>query len=175
MKEKLFKMVMVLALLMMIPVEMGCPDPVTGQVDPYLTARTIILQANTALALADGIFGQWVLGQSDVEKAKKAQAIYTKSKTGVANGLQLALNGVAIAQQAKTDPDITKLMAEANKAWINLRKFIEDLMAAPMVQPPAAVATKTDTKKEALPIRAKLKVIKKPSLKNLPKSLIPAS
>jgi hypothetical protein len=107
----------------------GCPNPETGKIDPYLTAKTIILQANTALALADGIFNQWLLGQADAEKAKKTEAIYTKTRTSVANGLQLALNGVAIAEQAKKDPDIKLLMAEANKAWTNLRKFLEDLLA----------------------------------------------
>jgi hypothetical protein len=109
----------------------GCPDPQTGKIDPYLTARTIINQANIAVALSDGIFNQWLLGQSDAEKAKKAQATYVKIKTGVSNGLQLALNGVAIAEQAKEDPDIKKLMAEANGAWDNLRKFLEDLLAKP--------------------------------------------
>ena len=109
----------------------GCPNPETGKVDPYLTARTIILQANTALSLSDGIFGQWLLGQTDAEKAKKADAAYKKVKTAVANGLQLALNGVSIAEQAKEDPDIKKLMAEANGAWDNLRKFLEDLLAKP--------------------------------------------
>lgn len=109
----------------------GCPDPQTGKIDPYLTARTIILQANTALSLSDGIFGQWLLGQTDAEKAKKAETTYRKIKTSVANGLQLALNGVAIAQQVKEDPDIKKLMAEANGAWDNLRKFLEDLLAKP--------------------------------------------
>jgi len=174
MKEKLFKMVMVLALLMMIPVEMGCPDPVTGQVDPYLTARTIILQANTALAMADGIFGQWLLGQADAEKVKKAQNTYVVAKSGVANGLQIALNGVNIAENAKKEFDIKLLMAEANKAWTSLRAFLEELFKSevPTTQPAVKVAT-TDG---VTAIRAKLKLIKKPTaLKNLPKSLIPPS
>jgi hypothetical protein len=109
----------------------ACPDPQTGKVNPYLTARTVILQANTALALADGIFNQWLLGQTDAEKAKKANDIYQKTRTGVANSLQIALNGVAIAEQAKKDPDIKLLMAEANEAWGNLRKFLEDLLSKP--------------------------------------------
>ena len=132
----------------------GCPNPHTGRIDPYLTARTIILQANTALALADGIFGQWVLGQTDVEKAKKSKAVYLRAKTGVANGLQLALNGVAIAEQMKKDPNVKDLMVVANKAWGNLRKFLEDLLAKPedaalvvvAAEPPATQpAAKTST------------------------------
>jgi hypothetical protein len=109
----------------------GCPDPQTGKVDPYLTARTVINQASTALALSDGIFNQWLLGQADAEKAKKAQLTYQKVRMSVANGLQLALNGVGIAEQAKEGLDVKKLMAEANDAWGNLRKFLEDLLAKP--------------------------------------------
>ena len=109
----------------------GCPDPQTGKVNPYLTARTVINQANIALSLSNGIFMQWLIGQTDAEKAKKSQEIYQKVSTGVANGLQIALNGVAIAEQAKTDPDITKLMAEASVAWDSLRKFLEDLFSKP--------------------------------------------
>jgi hypothetical protein len=107
----------------------GCPDPTTGKIDPYLTARTIINQAQTALALADGIFNQWLLGQTDAEKAKKAQETYVRTKTAVANGLQIAYKGVDIAQQAKTDPDVAKLLAQADGAWKALSKFLGDLLA----------------------------------------------
>jgi hypothetical protein len=110
---------------------LGCPNPETGKIDPYLTARTIINQAQTALALADGIFNQWLLAQTDAEKIKKAQLVYQKARTAVANGLQLAFNGVDIAEQAKTDPNVVDLLAEANKAWDSLRQFLADLLAAP--------------------------------------------
>lgn len=157
----------------------GCPDPQTGKIDPYLTARTIILQANTALGLADGIFGQWMLGQTNAEKAKKAQATYTKVKTSVSNGLQLALNGVAIAEQAKEDPDIKKLMVEANGAWDNLRKFLEDLLAKPedaalvAVGPTAAPASQPATTKTSGGIASKTHALtsKKSPLDALPKKL----
>jgi len=106
----------------------GCPDPQTGKVNPYLTARTIIMGSQTGLSVADGIFGQWYLMQSDKEKAVQTQATYYKIKTAVANGFQLALNGVDIAEQAKKDPDVNKLLAEANEAWGNLHKFLSDLL-----------------------------------------------
>ena len=107
----------------------GCPNPETGKIDPYLTAKTIINQAQTALSLADGIFNQWLIStkKEDADK-QKIQATYHKTKTGVANGLQLALNGVSIAEQAKEDPDVTKLMLQANNAWASLRKFMVDLL-----------------------------------------------
>lgn len=160
---------LVLALVAAIIVT-ACPNPETGKIDPYLTARTIILQANTALSVADGIFQQWLLGQSDQEKVVKAQKTYTLAKSGVTNGLQMALNGVNIAEQAKKDPDIKELMKEANEAWGSLRKFLEDLFASPAPASQPAVAKKDDT----VEIRAKLKLIKKPKgLKLLPKTLGP--
>jgi hypothetical protein len=170
---------LVLAILLAL-VAWGCPDPQTGKVDPYLTARTIILQANTALALSDGIFNQWLLGQTDAEKAKKAQTTYQKVKTSVSNGLQLALNGVAIAEQAKKDPDVKKLMAEANGAWDNLRKFLEDLLAKPedaalvtvasAAEPPASQPATTKTS-GGVASKTSALTAKKSPLDSLPKKL----
>lgn len=163
------KLMMLMVLATMV---VACPDPTTGKIDPYLTARSIILQANTAVALADGIFQQWLLGQTNTEKLEKAQHTYVLAKSGVVNGLQMALNGVNIAQQAKTDPDIVKLMAEANEAWGSLRSFLEELFATPVPTTQPAVAIK---KSEVSPDRAKLKLTKKPKeLKNLPKTLTPS-
>jgi len=118
----------------------GCPNPITGKVDPYLTARTVIMQAQMGLSVADGIFGQWALMQSDKEKAAKAQETYLKIKTAIGNGLQLALDGVDIAEQAKKDPDVTKLLAQANGAWGDLTKFLGDLLG-----PVPAVAAQPTT------------------------------
>lgn len=152
----------------------GCPNPETGKVDPYLTARTVINQANIAVALSDGIFNQWLLGQTDVEKAKKAQAAYQKIKTGVVNGLQLALNGVAIAEQAKTDPNITDLMAIANEAWGNLRKFLEVLLAKPedaaLVTVDTAPTSQPSTTSGGVGVKTRAMTVKSP-LDTLPKKL----
>ena len=106
----------------------ACPNPTTGKTDPYLTARIVINQAQTAVALADGIFNQWLLGQADAVKAKESAAKYQKIKTGVANGLQLAYSGVDIAEQADEDPDIAKLLAQADTAWKDLSKLLGDLL-----------------------------------------------
>jgi len=114
-----------------LSMELGCPNPETGKIDPYLTARTIINQGNVGVALAVGIFNQWALAQTDAEKVKKYSATFEKIKTCVLNGLQLALNGVDIAEQAKTDPNVKDLLSDANAAWANLRKFLEDLLSKP--------------------------------------------
>lgn len=163
----------------LISMETGCPDPQTGKVDPYLTARTVILQANTALALADGIFNQWLLAQTDLEKAKKTQAIYEKTRTAVSNGLQLALNGVDIAQQAKEDPDVAKLMAEADKAWQSLSKFLSDLLGkedsgvtVALAEGETAASQPATTSGGVGVSRSAVKVKSSP-LNALPRSLVP--
>jgi len=150
--------------LILIPVLtlQGCPDPNTGKIDPYLTARTIILQANTSLALADGIFNQWLLSQSDADKAKKTQEVFEKARTVVANSLQLALNGVTIAETAKTNPNMADLMKEANAAWVNLRKLLEDLFVSP---PDAAQPVPRVIAKNEVPVAS--------PVDNLPRQLYP--
>lgn len=153
----------------------GCPDPQTGKIDPYLTARTIINQGNIGVTLAEGIFNQWLFAQTDAEKAKKTQATFEKIKTGVLNGLQLALNGVAIAEQAKKDPNITELMVAANDAWGNLRKFLEDLLAKPedaalVTVASTAPASQPTTAKGGVNVKTSALVIKSP-LEALPKKL----
>lgn len=114
----------------------ACPGP-AGKVDPWLTARTIILQTQTAVGLADGIFQQWLLSQPEGEKKEDAKAKYLKIKQTVMNGLQLALDGVNIAEQAKKDPDVQKLLAAADAAWKDLQKLLADLLK----QPPASAPT----------------------------------
>jgi hypothetical protein len=104
----------------------GCPGP-GGKVDPWLTARTIITQTQTAMALSDGIFNQWKLTQPE-DKAKEAEAKYLKIRNTVLNSLQLALDSVDIAEQAKKDLDIKKLMEKANAAWADLQKLLSDLL-----------------------------------------------
>ena len=143
----------------------GCPNPETGKVDPYLTARTIILQFQTATSLADGIFQQWLLGQPEGEPKDQAEAKYLKIKTAVLNGLQLALDGVDIAEQAKEDPDVTKLLEKADAAWKDLQKFLADLLA-----PTGDAVAKADA------LRAKLGASQTDALKKqleaLPKTLV---
>lgn len=107
----------------------GCPNPDTGKVDPYITARAIILQVHTAVSLADGIFQQWAVGQPSGEELEKTKAIYYKIKTAVFNGIQLALDGVDIAEQAKEDLDVNKLLEKADAAWKDLQKFLSDLLS----------------------------------------------
>lgn len=107
----------------------GCPNPDTGKVDPYITARAIILQVQTAVSLADGIFQQWAVGQPSGEELEKTKATYYKIKTAIFNGIKLALDGVDIAEQAKEDPDVNKLLEKADAAWKDLKNFLSDLFA----------------------------------------------
>lgn len=139
----------------------ACPSPITGKVDPYLTARTIINQSQTALALADGIFNQWKLGQTDTEKVERAARAYQKIKAGVTGGLQLALNGVDIAEQAEVDPNVKALLTKANAAWQTLRTTLAEILTlgdkvdivavstSPVVKTIGPVGKKTATLKGA--------------------------
>lgn len=106
----------------------GCPNPETGKTDPWLTARTVILQSKNAVSIAESIFMQWTFSQTDAEKVKKSQETFYKIKTAVLNGFTLAMDGVNIAQQAKEEPDVTKLLSQANTAWADLHKFLGDLL-----------------------------------------------
>lgn len=147
----------------------ACPGP-TGKVDPWLTARTIILQTQTAVGLADGIFQQWLLSQPAGEKKEEAQAKYLKIKQTVMNGLRLALDGVDVAEQAKKDPEVGKLLEKADAAWRSLQQLLADLLktpAPPASLPAKAVAGKKPPPKRAGPSYADLKK----QLESLPASL----
>jgi hypothetical protein len=157
----------------------GCPDPQTGKIDPYLTAHTIINQASLALPIAQGIFNQWLLAQTDAEKAKQAQLKFEQIKTAVSNGLVLAHNGVDIAKQAKEDPDVSKLLAQADEAWKSLYKFMDDLLGkgdTPIVvalgggSQPASQPTTTSG---GVGVKHAAVTVKPSPLMALPKTLIP--
>lgn len=150
----------------------GCPNPATGKTDPWLTAKTIINQSKMGVPVADVIFTQWKLSQTDQQKVAEAEAKYVKIKLAVINGLQVAYDGVVIAEQAKTDPDMAKLMDQAEKAWQDLRKFIEDLLKpepAPTTQP----ATPKARAPSPLPTPKPVVKLEEIDLKVLPKTLLP--
>ena len=151
---------------------MGCPDE-TGKVDPYLTARNIINQKHLPIAVADSIFGMWCSKQTDQEKLKATQEKYQKIKAAVLNGLQVALEGVNIAEQAQKDPNLTDLMDRANDAWTSLRTFLEELLGEPKgtasISPDEASQPATDSTD---PIAMKASALKASSpLDKLPKRL----
>lgn len=105
--------------------------------DPYATARLVINGTQIAVQTSEGVFMLWAATQTDPEKVKTALAKFTKVKVAVLQGLQVALDGVDIAQQAKTDPDIRKLMVAAETAFQDLRRLLEELLTKPASQPVA--------------------------------------
>jgi hypothetical protein len=137
----------------------GCPGLTNCKgTDPYATARLVIGGTQIAVQSSEAVFMAWAATQTDMEKVKVALAKFTKIKAAVLQGLQVALDGVDIAQQAKTDPDIKKLMAQAETAFQDLRKLLEGLLAKPTTQlvpkdPKAVKAAPTELEKmfEALP------------------------
>lgn len=160
-------------MLMLVLLLAACPNPETGKVDPWLTARTIINGANVSLVLADGIFGQWLSTQTDPVKVKESQTRYQQVRTAVANGLQLALNGVDLAQTAKEAPDVQKLLAQANSAWAALTKLLGDLLGSGDHGIVLAVADGTASQPASQPVGVKRSAVtvKRSPLQALPKKL----
>jgi hypothetical protein len=121
-----FKKLMLLGVVVLV---LGCPRLSSVAVDPYLTAHTVINQVSLALPIAQGIFNQWIYGQTDVEKAKKAQQTFARISTVVSNGLKIAHDAVDVTQKIKGEPKISEILAQADTAWKDLYKFLEDLLA----------------------------------------------
>ena len=123
----------------------SCPHNGAGPVgptktDPYAIARAVIQGAQLSLFVADGVFEQWALQQTDQEKVKAARAKYTHIRTAVVDGLRLALDAVNIAQQAATDPDLSKILLQADAAWQDLKALLTDLLGKTPVPPPPSSA-----------------------------------
>lgn len=107
---------------------LGCVSPQTGKVDPYITARATISQAQVVVSLADGVFTQWSVTQTDPGKVTKATATYARVKTGVVNGLRLAYDAVNIAEAAHKEPDMEAIGRYANAAWTDLYSLLSGLV-----------------------------------------------
>jgi len=141
---KLVSLFLVMALLC------GCPHNTPGpndpaKPDPYATARLVIQGCQLSLYVADGVFEGWAAQQTDMEKVKKARAEYMRIRAAVADGLKLALDGVAIAEQAHVDPDLTKILAKADAAWQDLKALLTDILGkttTPSTMPGAAPISK---------------------------------
>lgn len=106
----------------------GCPHNGPGPViNPYSTARGVIQLAQIALTMADGVFEEWAGAQTDLIMVEATRAKYTKVRTAVADGLKVAMDAVAVAEAAGTEIDLSKILAAAETAWQDLRKFLSDL------------------------------------------------
>jgi len=125
--------ILTLILLALLP---SCPGLTNCKgTDPYATARLVVSGTQIAVQSSEAIFMVWAATQTDMEKVKVALAKFTKIKAAILQGLQVAMDGIDIAQQAKTDPDIKKLMAAAETAFQDLRKLLEELLAKPASAP----------------------------------------
>lgn len=165
-----------------IVLAMGCPRVPNGSVDPYLTAHTIINQVSLALPVAQGIFNQWIYGQTDVEKAKKAQQTFAKISTAVSNGLKVAHDGVDMVKKAKGEPKIANILAQADLAWKDLYKFMDDLLAGGdhgivVILEPAEEKGSGSASKPAAPagtgVKTSAVIVKSSPIMALPRTLIP--
>lgn len=159
------------ALLLTAVLMLGCPGP-SGQIDPYLTAHTVINQVALALPIAQGIFNQWALMQTDPVKVKEAEKVFAKVYTAVSNGLKIAHDGVDIAKTAKETPDVAKLLAQADMAWKDLYKLLDDLLAKGADGITVALVERTPPPASQPVVKAPVKVTTSP-MTFLPKTLIP--
>jgi len=107
--------------------------------NPYDVARGYVQAAQFGLVVADGLFETWA-AHADPAKVAAVRPTYAKVKAAVVNGLRLALDAIAIAEQASKPVDINALLAQAETAFQDLRKLIADLTAAPASTRPAAAA-----------------------------------
>lgn len=120
-----------LFLFVLVTLLMGCPDPKTGKVDPYLTAENSISFAKSSLVLADTMFQQ-VTTYAGItgDKLASAKATYKKVRTAVEKALDAAMVALNIAKENKDGVNVGKLLASTDKAWTALRDFISSLIPA---------------------------------------------
>ena len=123
--------------------------------DGYVIARATVQGAQILLAGADGLF-EVLTAFIDAEKLKDVKATFYRIRASVVTGLQLALDGINVAESQKQGFDLGKLMAQANAAWTDLRAFLESLSA------PAMKSVR------------KIGEHKPPTIADLPKLLFPA-
>jgi hypothetical protein len=125
-----------LLLVCLVPLIAGCPHNGPGPViSPYTTARAAIQTAQIALSMADGVFEIWAGTQTDLLAVEAARAKYLKVRTAVADGLKVAMDAVALAEAVGVDLDLGKVLAAAEAAWQDLRKFLSDLGTTPASKP----------------------------------------
>lgn len=120
---------MIRKLLLVLPtlVLLACPKPpVPGPKSPYDVARGYINDALRAVPLADIVFDVWA-ASVDPAKAAETRADYARVKKAVIDALYVALAAVDIAESQNAGLDLDKLFAQAEAAWQQLRKFLEDI------------------------------------------------
>ena len=154
------KRVLLAVVVLMLAISVSaCPDPVTGKVDPYLTADNAIAFAKSSLVLADTMFTQVVTYAGlKGDKLAKATATYKKVRTAVDKGLDAAKVALDIAKKNKDKVNVAALLADTDKAWRALTAFIGSLL-------PEGGTTSTASTGAA-------PALEKPDLAKLPKSII---
>jgi len=120
------KLILIILLLALLP---GCPDPVTGKVDPYKTADNAFAIARSSLGLADAAFEQVVvyIGLTGDKLAAVRLEYQTHRKT-VKDLIDAAYEAYQIAVKNKEEVNVASILADSDKAWTTLRTFIASLM-----------------------------------------------
>lgn len=108
----------------------ACPGGTQCNIDPYATANAVIGAAQIAVQLAESIFQVWAGASrtANPEMTAQKEEQFAKYKHSVLDALRVASDGVDIARMTKTKVDIVTLMAEAEKAYQDLKLFLANLM-----------------------------------------------
>jgi len=109
-----------------------CPPP-KNLPDGYTIARVTVQGLQLALTGADTVF-EFLTQFIAPEKVAETRAVFLKTKNAVIRGLQVALDGIKLAEEQKAGFDLAKLMIQAEVAWRDLRAFIASLQT-PSSQP----------------------------------------
>jgi len=156
------------------------PDPK----NPYAVARFAVQGAQLALYGADALFNLWASTTKDPVKVAETTARYNMVRAAVTHGLSLALRAIDIAEKLKAEVDIKALLKDADLAWQDLRALIAALKPEPVFMATGSVVheqsgttsapTSVPAPAPALKADARApKSYKVPSVKDLPKSLLP--
>jgi len=124
--------------------------------DGFAVAHTTVQGAQLALVGADGLF-EIVAGFMSPERAASARQTYLKIRAAVVAGLQLALDGIILAEGQRSGFDLVKLLAPAEAAWQDLRAFLAALQG-----------------KGTSPASSPARDYRSPTVDDLPLTLLPA-
>lgn len=139
-----------------------CP-PSKNLPDGFAIGRATVQGAQLALFGADAVFEFWA-AFADTTTVAAARPKYLRIRVSVVSGLQLALDGIAIAESQKSGFDLNKLMAQAEASWKDLRAFLATLQAAAGASQPTSV--------KAMATISKVPGYKPPVVEDLPLTLL---
>jgi hypothetical protein len=109
----------------------GCPAGWSAKLNGWGIASGVVQGAQIALGMAQAAFGIWKGTQTDTAYVQAMASKFDQYAGAVWDGLKLVSDGIALAREVKSDPDMGALMKAAEEAWVSLRQFLTDLHGKP--------------------------------------------